>query len=94
MALAVGSSQNPVKYTDLEYQDTHHAIFHDSLIQPLESVLPPGISRQEFEQTLAELVEAVGKEFVLVNEALLEYIDPYELRETEGQRKAPSAAVW
>jgi FAD/FMN-containing dehydrogenase len=46
-----------------------------------------------FDAAIMQYMAVVGHDQVLQNDALAEYIDPYELYEAEGKRKMPSAAV-
>lgn len=80
-------------YHDAEYQSTHYNLFKESITVPLKAVLPPGVSQADFDDAIAKYGAAVGDDQVLQGDGLTEYIDPYELREAEGQRKMPSAAV-
>lgn len=64
------------------------------MLAPLQHVLPPGVSQQQFDLALTEFENAVGKDYVYRGQLLEEYVDPYELWEKEGKRKMPSAAVW
>lgn len=84
----------PVRYTDPEYQSSHRNLFSGALLSPLQDVLPPGVNRQQFDQAIKDFEDAVGKDHVFRGQSLEEYVDPYELWETEGKRKMPSAAVW
>ncbi|CAO2649068.1 Nn.00g100170.m01.CDS01 [Neocucurbitaria sp. VM-36] len=80
-------------YLDAEYQSTHYNLFKESITVPLKAVLPPGISQSRFDDAIQKYGEVVGADQVLQGDGLTEYIDPYELREAQGQRKMPSAAV-
>jgi hypothetical protein len=80
-------------YLDAEYQSTHYNLFKDSIIVPLKSVLPPGVTRDDFDKALRQYQSVVGDEQVYQGDGLTEYIDPYELHESEGTRRMPSAAV-
>ncbi|KAF1949382.1 FAD-linked oxidase-like protein [Byssothecium circinans] len=80
-------------YTNAEYQSVHYALFKDSITVPLKPVLPPGVTRYAFDAAIVQYMAIVGHEQVLQGEQLTEYIDPYELKEAEGKRKIPSAAV-
>lgn len=84
----------PVRYEDPEYQSNHQRLFSGALLTPLEQVLPPCLSQQDFDRVIKELQHVVGKEFTFIGAALEEYVDPYELWEKEGRRRIPSAAVW
>ena len=53
-----------------------------------------GITEGDFQSAIQEFVAALGSEGVLIGEALVDYIDPYELYEDiSSHRKVPSAAV-
>ena len=80
-------------YADAEYQSTHYNLFKHSITVPLKSVLPPGTSRNVFDTAIRKYKKVVGDEQVYQCDALVEYIDPYELHEAEGKRNIPSAAV-
>lgn len=84
----------PVRYQDPDYQENHRALFLGKLLKPLESVLPPGVSQQDFNSAIAEFEKVVGKDYVFTGASLEEYVDPYELWENEGKRRMPSGAVW
>ena len=90
----MASSEYPGRYWDPEYQQTHRELHSSSLLQPLKIVLPPDVSQEEFDDAIKELVSALGKDSVFTGKALEDYIDPYEIWETEGKGKVPSAAVW
>ncbi|PVH76549.1 vanillyl alcohol oxidase [Cadophora sp. DSE1049] len=83
----------PIRYADPDYNSTHHKLFSKSLINPLETVLPPGVTQVEFNTAFGKLKEVLGHENVYVGKALAEYIDPYELQEEPSRRKVPSGAV-
>lgn len=80
-------------YIDAEYQSTHYNLFKDSITAPLTSVLPPGLTKSAFDDAIQDYGKAVGDDQVLRGDSLTEYIDPYELHESEGTRRMPSAAV-
>lgn len=84
----------PVRYEDPEYQSNHRSLFSGVLLSPLETVLPPGVNQQQFDEAISDFVHAVGRDHVFQGQSLEEYVDPYELWEKEGKRKVPSAAVW
>ncbi|EEA27460.1 hypothetical protein TMatcc_004251 [Talaromyces marneffei ATCC 18224] len=90
----MASTKLPVRYEDPEYQKTHTALFSNSTTRPLERTLPPGVTEADFQAAIKEFVAALGSEGVLIGEALVDYIDPYELYEDiSSERKVPSAAV-
>ena len=75
------------------YESAHRATFSPPK-KDIPAVLPPGVSQVDFEQALGELITVVGLENVFVGEALVDYLDPYDVFEHEGgRRKVPSAAV-
>lgn len=84
-----------ITYTDTEYENAHRQTFSLPAATPIKSVLPPGLSQAEFDAALRELIGVLGKTAVFVNEALADYVDPYEVYvHDEAKRKLPSAAVW
>ncbi|KAF2113123.1 hypothetical protein BDV96DRAFT_496857 [Lophiotrema nucula] len=82
-------------YTNDEHQTAHSSLFKKSITAPLQSVLPPGVTRHAFDAAILRYKAVVGHDQVLQGDALDEYIDPYELAEAEGEgkRRMPSAAV-
>lgn len=82
------------RYTDNLYQSAHDECFSKPLIQGIESVLPPGLSQEDFSRALEELTQALGADAVFSGSALKEYVDPYEIPEAGKERKLPGAAVW
>lgn len=95
-AVAMSSPKIPpylAAYSDEEYQSTHYNLFKNSITTPLNPPLPPGVTRYAFEAAILQYMMIVGWDQVLQNDALVEYIDPYDLNEADGKRKIPSAAV-
>lgn len=90
----VASTDFPIRYDDPTYPQVHRTLFSGSLLRTLEPVLAPGVSQDDFDAALAEFVTVVGKDGVFVGKALEKYVNPHELREVEGNRRVPSAAVW
>lgn len=84
----------PVRYEDLEVQQAHSDLYLNSPKRPLYPVLPPGVSKEQFDKAVHEFVTALGSENVFAGEALYDYMDPYEIEEAGIERKIPSAAVW
>jgi len=85
----------PIRYEDPIYQQTHRQLFSESLTAPLEQVLPPGVTKVDFDRVIQEFEAALGKGSVYKGQSMEDYIDPYELDEAAGKRKIPSAApVW
>jgi FAD/FMN-containing dehydrogenase len=83
----------PIRYQDPEYQKAHNNLFLGRSKQPLEHVLPPGVSQGDFDQAIKGLVQTLGKANVFTGEAIRDYVDPYEVLEVSEGRKVPSAAV-
>lgn len=91
----MGSTHYPQRYLDPETQLQHRTLHGAiTLLAPLERVLPPGLSEEEFGNAINKLIEALGEDGVFTGQALEDYVDPYDLWEVEGKRKMPSAAVW
>ncbi|KAL4962454.1 FAD-binding oxidoreductase [Aspergillus stella-maris] len=89
------STPNPKTYFnhDLTYESAHRATFSPPK-KEIPAVLPPNLNQIDFEQAIGEFISAVGLENVFVGEALVDYVDPYDVYEhDEGRRKVPSAAV-
>lgn len=84
----------PVRYEDPEVQQAHSDLYLNSPERPLYPVLPPGVSKDEFDKAVHGFVNELGSENVFAGEALYDYIDPYEIDEAGVERKIPSAAVW
>lgn len=84
----------PIRYADPEYQQTHRDLFSAALLQPLEELLPPGVSKASFDAAVHRFQEIVGNDQVILRQGLEEYVDPYELWENEGNRRMPSCAIW
>ncbi|KAL4889332.1 hypothetical protein BDV59DRAFT_195747 [Aspergillus ambiguus] len=76
-----------------EYEAAHQQTF-GSLKRSLKPVLPPGVSRANFEKAVQEFILTIGQSSVFIGDALAHYVDPYEVYEDiESKRKTPSAAV-
>jgi hypothetical protein len=90
----MASQETPQRYQNFpEAIKRHRQIFDNSLLRPLETVLPPGTDQSHFQQALSELVDALGRNSVFTGDALKDYVDPFEVWEVEGERRQPSAAV-
>ena len=83
-----------MRYQDDEVQKAHTDLYLNSSDRPLYPVLPPGVSQEEFDKAIHELVNVIGSKNVFAGEALQDYIDPYEIDEPGVERKIPGAAVW
>lgn len=76
-------------YNQDEIQELHTATFITGYSSP-ESVLPPGISQDEFATILEYLKRVVGQENVVQGKELLNLKDHF----TPSGKYTPSAAVW
>ncbi len=85
----------PDKYPDPEYEKAHRDTFAAPTANKITPVLPPGVRKDDFAAAIKEFASVVGEAAVFVDEALSDYIDPYDIWEADkGKRKVPSAAVW
>lgn len=91
--MADQASARPPRYADPEYQAAHDTLFKYLLDPDIETVLPPGVTKDDFTSAIQDLVQALGEEAVITGPGLREYVDPYDIPES-GQRTVPSAAVW
>lgn len=83
------------RYKDSSVLEKHRELFSaKNLLTPLETPLPPGVTRDELNLAIQKFVALLGSDGVFIGDALVDYVDPYELWEQEGRRKVPSAAVW
>lgn len=87
------SSNSPALYLDSDLQKKHEDLFRKSILVPLESVLPPKMDEIIFREAMDKLASAAGKGNVHTGASLINYIDPFEQWEEEGQN-IPSAAAW
>ncbi|KAI1638387.1 glycolate oxidase [Biscogniauxia mediterranea] len=85
---------NPaLKYADPLYQTAHEDVFSKPLTATIETVLPPGVSKDVFAQAIEKIVGALGKDAVFTGNDLKDYVDPYDIPESGKARSVPSAAV-
>lgn len=89
----VAQEQAP-RYADPVYQTAHDETYNTPIVKGIPSVLPPGISQEELDKAISELVAGLGEHAVFTGEKLKEYVDPYEIPESGHERNIPSAAVW
>ncbi|KAK0631334.1 hypothetical protein B0T14DRAFT_532146 [Immersiella caudata] len=88
------STTIPQTYPDPEYEAAHQATYERTPRFPIPRVLPPGVREADFAKAIQDFVAVVGLDAVFVDEALSDYIDPYDVHEHQGgKRKIPSAAV-
>ncbi|KAH8900835.1 glycolate oxidase [Thozetella sp. PMI_491] len=83
----------PPTYTYPEYQAAHEETFSNPVTSNIPSVLPPGVSEEDFAHALQELADAAGGNAVFAGQSLKDYVDPYEIPEAVRQKKIPCAAV-
>ena len=93
IAFNMATTTPPVRYQDPEVQKAHTDLYLNSSDRPLYPVLPPGVSQEDFDKAIHELVDVLGSKNVFAGEALQDYIDPYEIEEPGVERKVPGAAV-
>jgi hypothetical protein len=87
------SSNETVMYQDGDLQAKHEALFCNSTLCPLEPILPPNVSKSDFEHALVAFANVVRRENVVTGPSLVNYVDPYQMW-YEEERNVPSAAVW
>lgn len=91
----MASQENPQRYSDPDYQAAHNETYAHPLDSDIPEVLPPSITRQEFDDAMRKCAEALGKGSTIFTGAdRKEFIDPYDLPEEGRERRIPSAAVW
>lgn len=88
------AQQQAPRYADPVYQTAHDETYNTPIVKGIPFVLPPGVSKAEFDKAIAELAAGLGQDAVFTGEALKEYVDPYEIPESGHGRNIPSAAVW
>lgn len=88
------AQQQAPRYADPVYQTAHDETYNTPIVKGIPFVLPPGVSKAEFDKAIAELAAGLGQHAVFTGEALKEYVDPYEIPESGHGRNIPSAAVW
>ncbi|KAF3765572.1 4-cresol dehydrogenase [Cryphonectria parasitica EP155] len=81
------------RYADPVYQAAHEDTFSKPVVEGVPAVLPPGVSRQDFDDALEKIAKAIGEGAIFKGEALKEYVDPYEIPEGRYERNLPGAAV-
>lgn len=82
------------RYADPQYQTAHDQTFSVPVVKDIPVVLPPGVTREDFDKALDQIVAALGEDAVFKGENLREYIDPYEIPEGGHERNIAGAAVW
>lgn len=87
------TEQGP-RYADPVYQTAHDDTFSKPVVKGVPAVLPPGVSRKDFDTALDRIAKALGEPAVFRGERLKEYVDPYEIPESGYERNLPGAAVW
>ncbi|KAK3950445.1 hypothetical protein QBC32DRAFT_371965 [Pseudoneurospora amorphoporcata] len=100
------STEIPPTYTEPEYEAAPQATYERQPRFPITPVLPPGITHQVWTKATQAFISVLGPDAVLIDSALSDYINPYDLHEAESaedesaensnsnsKRKVPSAAV-
>ncbi|KAJ4415353.1 hypothetical protein N0V85_002755 [Neurospora sp. IMI 360204] len=90
------STTIPPTYPDPEYEAAHQATYERTPRYPINPVLPPGIIQETWTKAIQAFVSVLGQDAVLIDSALSDYIDPYDIHEADSEndkRKVPSAAV-
>jgi hypothetical protein len=77
------------QYLDPLQQEAHEAFFIIGRDGP-PGVLPPGVTKAQFDRVLSQLRQATGDEHVVVGNDLVSFVDPFAVNEDH----IPSAAVW
>ena len=90
----MGEPLDKPRYSDTEYQECHDDIFSHPLKPDIETVLPPGVSQEDFSKALEEFRAVVGEKGIYSGANLKEYVDPYDIPESGHGYSVPSAAVW
>ncbi|KUI53403.1 Vanillyl-alcohol oxidase [Cytospora mali] len=81
------------RYTDPVYQAAHDDTFRTPIFEEIATVLPPGVSREDFDGALNQIAATLGERAIFKGEKLKEYVDPYEIPEHGHERNIPGAAV-
>jgi hypothetical protein len=84
----------PPAYADSTYQTAHEDVYSSPLTGTIETVLPPGVSQEDFSLAIEKAITALGKDAVFTGDDLKYYVDPYDIPEAGKVRNIPSAAVW
>lgn len=82
------------RYADPVYQAAHDDAFRNPFTEGIPTVLPPGVTREDFDSALNRIAATLGEHAVFRGESLREYVDPYEFPEGGYEPKVPGAAVW
>jgi len=84
----------PPAYADATYQKAHEDVYSSPLTDKIETVLPYGISQEDFDRAIQKAIDVLGEDAVFTGEDLKYYVDPYDIPEAGKARNIPSAAVW
>lgn len=83
------------RYADRDYQAAHDETYAHPLDPKIPSVLPPGVTRPQFDEALRKWEQALGPSCsVVTGQDLKDFVDPYELPEEGYERRTPGAAIW
>lgn len=92
--MTVAAGIRDPRYADPVYQAAHDDTFRTPIIEGISAILPPGVTREDFDSALNQIAETLGEHAIFKGEKLKEYVDPYEIPEGGHERKIPGAAVW
>lgn len=88
-------SSSPKRYTDPSYQAAHDDTYAHPLDPEIPRVLPPGVTRQQFDDALQNCQKLLGSSSsVYTGQELKDFVDPYELPEEGHGKKTAGAAIW
>lgn len=88
-------NSTPKRYADPYYQATHDDTYAHPLDPEIPKVLPPGITRQQFDDALRKCEQVVGaSSSVYTGQNLKDFVDPYDLPEEGYEKNIPGAAIW
>lgn len=91
----MGSPKNPKRYSDASYQAAHDDTYAHPLHSDIPEVLPPGVSRQDFDSAMRSCAEVLGEtSTIFAGRDLKEFVDPYDLPEEGCEKRVPGAAIW
>ena len=86
------STTLPPTYPDPEYEAAHQATYERVPRFPIgNTVLPPGITHEVWTAAIQAFISVLGRDAVLIDSALSDYIDPYDLHEAESASTSESA---
>lgn len=91
----MSSPRTPLRYPDPRYQAEHDETYAHPLDSEIPEVLPPGVTRQEFDDAMTKCAQVLGENStIFTGSGRKEFVDPYHLPEGGHGRRIPSAAIW